>query len=453
MSIEVGRVEMVPLESISVSERAREIMGNLDELESNMKESGLIAPLAMKDLGDGKYQLLAGERRFTVLKRNNVPMVPARIYERDISELEMKMIEKAENFHRKEMEYYELDKLTLEIHKMQQSIHGVKAPGPGHDGWTTSDTGEMLGGVSKASVSMAIKRAELRDALPDVFNGCKTVTDANTLIKKMDEAVVKQAIAKNIEADKDSNKLLSQLSKGFIIKSFFEGVKDLPAGLFHLTEIDPPYAIDLISQKKKDGESQYTLTDYNEISKDIYIDGHPDPAHPWRGLRTMFRECYRVMAEHSWLVCWFAPDPWFEQIHNLLIETGFGTNRLCGIWVKPGGGQSMNPNIRLANSYEMFFYAWKGKPALNKPGRSNVFSYPTVPSQRKVHPTERPIELTDDIYETFAFQGSRVLIPCLGSGKGLISAYNKGMSAIGFELSSGYKDSFLVTVNSMQQIV
>jgi DNA modification methylase len=54
-----------------------------------------------------------------------------------------------------------------------------------------------------------------------------------------------------------------------------------------------------------------------------------------------------------------------------------------------------------------------------------------------------------DIYETFAFPNSRVLIPFLGSGSGLIAAYELGMSPIGFELSKAYKDSFLVKISKM----
>jgi site-specific DNA-methyltransferase (adenine-specific) len=128
---------------------------------------------------------------------------------------------------------------------------------------------------------------------------------------------------------------------------------------------------------------------------------------------------------------------------------GFGVTRLCGIWTKGTPGQSMNPSIRLANSYEMFFYAWKGSPALNKAGHGNDFNFPPVPAQQKVHPTERPIELMKDLYETFAFPGSRVLIPFLGSGNGLLAANALGMPAVGFELSRSYKDSFLVKANSM----
>ena len=74
--IQVGKVGMIPTISVLVAEdRAREIMGDLDGLESNMKESGLISPLAVRDLGDGTFLLLAGERRYTILKRNEVPEI------------------------------------------------------------------------------------------------------------------------------------------------------------------------------------------------------------------------------------------------------------------------------------------------------------------------------------------------------------------------------------------
>jgi len=438
MTISVGKVAMIPVESITVSERARQVMGDLDGLELNMKESGLISPLAVKDNKDGTYLLLAGERRYTVLQRNEVLEIPVRIYEDELTELEMKIIEKSENFFRKDMEYYEFDKLTREIHEMQQVIHGVAVAGPGQRGWSVENTGEMIGGVNKGAVSQSIKRAEAREAFPELFENCKSASDATAVLKKVDEAMIKSSIAQKLETQKGNN-TLTELSKCFILKDFFEGVKQIPDGSMHLVEIDPPYAIDLNKAKKSDGESQYIQDEYNEIDKDDY-----------QGfLFSTFKECYRVMTDHSWLICWFAPEPWFEAVFNSIIAAGFETTRMCGIWTKPSG-QSKRPEMHLANSYEMFFYAWKGRPALNKAGRGNIFNYAPVPAQQKTHPTERPIELTTDIYDTFAFPGSRVLIPFLGSGNGLISANNLGMSGIGYELGKGNKDSFLVKVNNMK---
>jgi len=447
MTISVGRVGMIPTTSIIVSEdRAREIMGDLDELESSMKESGLISPLAVKDNKDGTYKLLAGERRFTIISRNQVPEVPVRIYDQDLSDIEMKVIEKSENFFRKDMEFWELDKLTLEIHRMQQTLHGVKAPGPGSAGWSVEDTGDMIGGVSKATVSQAIKRAELREQLPEIFDGCKTAADALKVIKKIDEAIIQQVIAKQVESKAEVGSVISQLAKVFIIKSCFVGIKEIPAGVFHLVEIDPPYAIKIMEQKKTEGESQYVKADYNEVLADVYMNGD---GRDWLGMKFLFKECYRVMTEHSWLLCWFGPEPWFEQIYQAIKEAGFETTRMVPIWVKPAG-QTKQPETRLPNAYEMFFYAWKGRPAIARQRGGNTFVYSPVPPQQKSHPTERPIEMMRDIYETFAFQGSRVLIPFLGSGSGLIAAHQLGMTGVGFELTKAYKDSFLVRVHGMK---
>ena len=449
MTISVGKVGMIKTESVLVAEdRAREVMGDLDALELSMKESGLISPLAVKDLKDGTYLLLAGERRFTVISRNQVPEIPVRIFDRDLSDIEMKIIEKAENFFRKDMEFWEMDKLTLEIHRLQQQLHGaITAPGPNSTGWSMGDTGQMIGGVSTATISQAIKRAELREALPDAFEGCKTAADALKMIKKMDEAVVRQVIAKQVEVKNENNStsVLSQLAKSYIIKSCFEGIREIPAGVFHLVEIDPPYAIKIMDLKKSEGESQYQKEDYNEILADVYMNG--DPKGDWKGMKYLFKECYRVMTDHSWLLCWFGSQPWFEEMYKAIISAGFESTRLCGIWVKPSG-QTKRPEMLLANAYETFFYAWKGRPAINKAGRSNVFTYSPDLPQNKIHPTERPIELMKDLYDTFAFQGSRILIPFLGSGSGLLAANELGMTGVGFELSKAYRDSFLVKAHN-----
>lgn len=446
MTIDVGRLGMIPIESITVLERAREEMGDLDSLEESMKESGSIQPLAVKDNKDGTFILLAGERRLKIFEKNDNKEIPVRIFESDLSPLQMKVIEKSENFYRKDMEYYEFDALTLEIHEMQQELHGVKAPGPGQSGWSLEDTGEMIGDVTKGHVSMSIKRAEAREAFPDLFTTCKTASDASKVLKMMDEAVVKQVIAQKLETEVTDG-TLHQLSQSFIIGDFFKKVKEVPDGIMHLIELDPPYAIKIEKAKKVEGVSKYQLTDYNEIPKEYYMDGAPDG--DWRGMNEVFRQCYRVMMEHSWLLCWFAPEPWFNPIYEAIRNAGFETTRMCGIWTKPSG-QSKRPEMHLANVYEMFFYAWKGRPALNKAGRSNEFPYSPVPANQKVHETERPVELTTDMYDTFAFPGSRILIPFLGSGNGLLSAHQLGMDALGYEKGKGYKDSFLVKVHGMK---
>jgi len=149
----------------------------------------------------------------------------------------------------------------------------------------------------------------------------------------MDEAVVKDILAKNIETNKGKGSI-TQLSDAFVIRSFFEGIKDIPDTIFHLVEIDPPYAIDLKKSKMSEGESQYQLEDYNEVDKSTYMDGD---GKDWLGMREALKQSYRTMVEHSWLICWFGPEPWFGDIHRAIIEAGFKTTRMCGIWTKRSG--------------------------------------------------------------------------------------------------------------------
>ena len=429
----VGEVAMVNISIISIGDRAREEMGDMDGLEGSMKESGLIAPLAVKDMDNGTYFLLAGERRLSVLLKNKVEMIPVRIYPKDITEFEVKTIELAENFFRKDFESHEYDNLVRETHNLQQEIHGEKISTLADaEGWGMKETAEMIG-KTKGYVSSAIRRADARDAFPELFHGCKTQKDANKVLDKLNEAVIKDVLAKKIEQESIAPDK-QQLMNNFVLKDFFEGVKEIPDESMHLVEIDPPYAIDLPKGKK-----DYAYGDsYNEVSKNNYSDF----------MQETFTSCYKKMAEHSWLLCWFAPEPWFEDIFRWLVEAGFKCHRMCGIWTKPSG-QSKRPEIHLANSYEMFFYAWKGRPAIAKAGRSNIFNFSPVPPQYKTHPTERPVELMKEIYETFAFPGSRVLIPFLGSGNGLIAAQELGMAGTGFELSKEYRDSFLVKTYKM----
>ena len=116
-----------------------------------------------------------------------------------------------------------------------------------------------------------------------------------------------------------------------------------------------------------------------------------------------------------------------------------------GIWVK-GGGQTQQPSLYLANSYEPFFYARKGGGRIVRQGRSNLFEFRVVNPDNKIHPTERPIEMIQELITTFCEPQSMVLVPFAGSGNTLLAAANLNMKAIGFDLAQEYKDAFIVRV-------
>jgi ParB/RepB/Spo0J family partition protein len=421
--------KVIKTSEIQVNKRYRDDLGDVESLVDSIKESGLVQPLAVQ-YNDDTYTLLAGERRLTALKELGHEKVLVRIYEGELTELDRLLIENAENYHRKDLEYHEQCRLTRRMHELHVEKYGEKiSTSPDAPGHSLTDTAEIAG-VSKSTVRTEIAIANAIDVFPELFDRCKTKSDASKVINMLEEQVVREELARRIEEEAPSDESsFDVLSKAFIINDFFKGVKDVPDSSVNIVEIDPPYAIDL-KKKKKD----YIYGDsYNEIDKKEYI----------TFLRRTFKECYRVMSQHSWLLCWFAPEPWFEKVYLELRKSGFSVHRMCGIWTKPSG-QNMQPQSNLTNCYEMFFYARKGSPAIAKQGRSNLFDF--APIQNKSHPTERPVEMMKEILETFAFEGSTVMVPFLGSGNTLIAAHELRMKPFGFELSKQYRDSFLVRI-------
>jgi len=66
----------------------------LDELTTSVRDRGLLQPLVVRRLADGRYELIAGERRWRAAQRAGLTRVPVVVREADNSEaLELALIE------------------------------------------------------------------------------------------------------------------------------------------------------------------------------------------------------------------------------------------------------------------------------------------------------------------------------------------------------------------------
>lgn len=446
---------VVSLADIELSDRGREDYGNLNELACSLKELGQLQNLVLiqnpkRDEDGGTaykpFKLLAGGRRFRAMSELlNWTEANCLIFSRPLDELELLEIEYEENSRRKNLEWKEDCDFKRRIHdlrvtKFGQKITTATSLDAAEGGSSIRDTARELG-ISHTAMAVDVKLSKASDANPELFAGCKTKKDAYKLLKLAQETMIRGELAKRTinNANLEPTSKLKSLLDRYVIGDFFEKAPKLPDGAFQLVEIDPPYAVALHDLKRGDGaDTQERRTDYNEVLASDYIDF----------MRRTLTQCYRVMAEHSWLILWHAPDPWAEVLYQLLEQAHFSTTRLTGKWIKPIG-QTNQPSRYLANACEEFFYAWKGSPTLARAGRTNIFPFNPVPATRKVHPTERPLELMQEILSTFAWEGSRVLVPFLGSGKTLLAAETLSMNAIGFELSASYKEGFIVQASEM----
>ena len=438
------QLSIIPIEQIVVGERFREDYGDIVMLKESIKNEGIIQPLAVA-LIDGSYNLLAGGRRFKACAELGITNIPVRIYDEELSELQMRSIELMENIIRKDLSWIEATKLKEEIHKLQTQIHGVKtrsdaASGSGV-GWSPTDTANLLG-LSRTAMFKDLSMAEALKTFP-VLKEAKNKGEAEKMLSKLTSAMVATEMAERIQKKMGSTPLDVQrndLINAFMIGDFFEYVRKVPDGSVDIVEIDPPYSIGLDDYKNKTATDGGEATKhYNEVPVDRYI--------PF--LNHLFEESYRCMSENSWIICWFAQEPWFEHVYQAMRRVGLVGSRIAGIWVKGHStGATLRPEYNLGNSYEPFFYMRKGNPTIARQGRGNVFNYKPIFPSNKVHPTERPIEMIQDLLQTLGFVGARVMVPFLGSGNTLLASANLGMQPFGYELSEEYKTDYILKVTS-----
>lgn len=440
----------IPLDQIDIGVRARKDYPNMDDLIYSISDKGLINPIAVLDKRevadkseiahlqieqDRPYLLLAGGRRYNAfMMLDEADSIPCRVYDHALNELEIKQIELIENIQREDLSWQEEIDLKAEIHDIHVKLYGTKTA-RGTKGHTLEDTAQMLG-ESRANLSLDLGLKKAMDRMPDL-RSAKTKTEARQKANKLKREIDKENQVKTIEkskSDKPEEQKKKKLAQSYIVGDFFEKVKGVKNNSIDLVELDPPYGIDLGGTKKGEADNRES---YNEVDAEFYFDF----------LDNTLSQCKRVLKPNGWLIFWFGPEPWWSVAVELLNKHEFTFKQIPGIWDK-GYGQTMRPELYLANTYEMFFYARKSNGIINKQGAGNIFKHRPVPSQYKIHPTERPIEMIQDVISTFTKPGSNILTPFAGSGNTILASANLGCTCVGYDLSEEYRNDFYLRVHS-----
>ncbi len=102
-------VKDIVLNDIDVSEfNTRKDLGagtedaSLDDLSNSIHQQGLLNPIMVKTRTDGKYDLIAGQRRFLACRKLGLKTIPAIIRD-DVNDTDATIISLIENVHRADM--------------------------------------------------------------------------------------------------------------------------------------------------------------------------------------------------------------------------------------------------------------------------------------------------------------------------------------------------------------
>jgi ParB family chromosome partitioning protein len=94
----------------------------LDELAASIQEKGLLQPIVVQKIGDDRYMIIAGERRFRACQQLGRPTIAAIVSDGDIDEIAL-----IENIQREDLKPLELAEALARLIETHQYTHEVAA--------------------------------------------------------------------------------------------------------------------------------------------------------------------------------------------------------------------------------------------------------------------------------------------------------------------------------------
>jgi ParB family transcriptional regulator, chromosome partitioning protein len=420
--------EMLPIDEIIIGERFRKDYKSMEELCESIREKGLIHYPSI----DQDNNLIAGGRRMEAMRLLGWKHVP--VTRRNfMTPIKLRELELEENIQREDLTWQEEVNLKNELLKLKQSIHGVKNLGRNQPGMSQSDVAKMVGD-SPSNFSLDVGLSNAMELLPELAN-CKTKDEARKKFKQLQEKlVVNELMQRKRAGETKLGSKFEQADQSFIICDALVALADHESFNYSFINCDPPYGIDLNNAKKGSENVQTIDHDYQEWIGSDYL----------QACDIVARETYRIV-DNAYMCFWFGIQH-YSDIYKILTEAGWKVDVVPGIWYALGAGQTNQPDLMLGKNYEAFFSCYKGKPILHKRGRSNVFAFSKLSPEKKIHPTEKPLDLMQEIIDTFCPEHGEILSPFLGSGVDIRAAFKSNRACKGFDLNDEVKKRFLLKI-------
>lgn len=137
----------------------------------------------------------------------------------------------------------------------------------------------------------------------------------------------------------------------------------------------------------------------------------------------------------------------FDQQMALIEEAKkYGFNHYINlVFRKKTSPQVLKANMRVVGNAEYGLILYRDKlPKFNNRGRMimNIWDWTPDPSSPKIHPTQKPVPLLEQLVRIFTDPGDVVIDPCAGSGSTLVAAENLDRKAYGFEIKKEFCEGF-----------
>ena len=193
----------------------------LDELTASISARGLIQPVVVRPLGDGRYELIAGERRWRAAGQAGLARIPAVVRSVESAEaMEMSLIE---NIQREDLNPIETARAYQHIADTLDFTHEEIAARVGKDRTSVTNVIRLLtlpeeiqGDVASGALSMGHARAILAIPGRDAQLAARKTVVAKGLSVRETERLVKRlggALKKGMAAEHKKDIYINELEE------------------------------------------------------------------------------------------------------------------------------------------------------------------------------------------------------------------------------------------------
>ena len=224
-------------------------------------------------------------------------------------------------------------------------------------------------------------------------------------------------------------------------RDFGDFLQELPSNSVDLVLTDPPYTISRKTgfAQVKNGVKRFAVSmdfgawDHEQIDLTIFAD------------RT-----YRVLRRGGTVIVWY--DVWkISHLYEALADAGFKMLRLI-VWNKTNPVPLNSRRTYLSNSREMAVVGVKvGSPTFNSvydsgdyESKADIgnYEYP-IPRHggQRIHPTQKPLDLFQELVRKHSNPGDLVVDPFLGSGTTAVAALQEARIFKGCDIDDKYVEA------------
>ena len=219
----------------------------IKELAESVKQNGLLQSITVRDIGDGFYELIAGERRLRAIKYLQYPKTKAIV--KELTDEQMATLALIENIQREELTPIE------EAHAYQELLRINKL--------TQDELAKSLG-KTQATVANKLRLLKLSKKVIDAINTKKITERHGRAMVKLDpsaqEKLLIQILSQNLNVSQTEEKIDTYLKIKKDTKVFnptvnYDGQKIISKLIKEIAKLEEKYNINLNKEEEETMES------------------------------------------------------------------------------------------------------------------------------------------------------------------------------------------------------